>query len=152
MHETINETRRRMLTVTAMTTVGSQFTRAIAADTPAGSAKSSFGPLKQVDAGLLNMGYAEAGPAGGRPVMAIRHLQLRRRRTFACVGGLPGDCAVCARLRHDTLSFDGNVPEWPTVRGGLGCHRAHGCSRDQDRSPRRVRLGSAEREHCRGAL
>src|SRR5947208_10323881 len=71
MAETVNETRRRMLAATAMTIVGSQFTRAIAADTPAGSAKSSFGPLKQVDAGLLNMGYAEAGPAGGRPVILL---------------------------------------------------------------------------------
>ena len=71
MAETVNETRRRMLAATAMTIVGSQFTRAIAADTPAGSAKSSFGPLKQVDAGLLNVGYAEAGPAGGRPVILL---------------------------------------------------------------------------------
>ena len=71
MAETVNETRRRMLAATAMTIVGSPFTRAIAADTPAGSAKSSFGPLKQVDAGLLNMGYAEAGPAGGRPVILL---------------------------------------------------------------------------------
>src|SRR5437899_4137205 len=57
--------------VTARTMFGSQFTSAIAADAPAGSAKSSFGPLKQVDAGLLNMGYAEAGPAGGRPVILL---------------------------------------------------------------------------------
>ena len=71
MAETVNETRRRMLAATAMTIVGSPFTRAIAADTPAGSAKSSFGPLKQVDAGLLNVGYAEAGPAGGRPVILL---------------------------------------------------------------------------------
>jgi hypothetical protein len=26
---------------------------------------TSFGPLKQIDAGLLNIGYAEAGPAEG---------------------------------------------------------------------------------------
>jgi hypothetical protein len=26
---------------------------------------TSFGPLKQIDAGLLNVGYAEAGPADG---------------------------------------------------------------------------------------
>ena len=71
MAETVNETRRRMLAATAMTIVGSQFTRAIAADTPAGSAKSSFGPLKQVSAGLLNVGYAEAGPAGGPPVILL---------------------------------------------------------------------------------
>src|SRR5204862_2961639 len=46
-------------------------TRALAAATPAGSAKSSFGPLKQVDAGLLNMGYAEAGPVHGAPVILL---------------------------------------------------------------------------------
>jgi pimeloyl-ACP methyl ester carboxylesterase len=30
-----------------------------------------FGPLKQVDAGVLNVGYAEAGPANGRPVLLL---------------------------------------------------------------------------------
>jgi pimeloyl-ACP methyl ester carboxylesterase len=33
---------------------------------------ASFGPLKQVDAGLLNIGYAEAGPANG-PVVVLLH-------------------------------------------------------------------------------
>ena len=32
---------------------------------------TSFGPLKQIDAGLLNVGYAEAGPANGRPVVLL---------------------------------------------------------------------------------
>ena len=32
---------------------------------------SSFGPLKQIAAGLLNVGYAEAGPANGRPVILL---------------------------------------------------------------------------------
>ncbi len=32
---------------------------------------SSFGPLKQIDAGLLNVGYAEAGPASGTPVILL---------------------------------------------------------------------------------
>ena len=32
---------------------------------------TSFGPLKQVDAGLLNIGYAEAGPADGAPVVLL---------------------------------------------------------------------------------
>jgi pimeloyl-ACP methyl ester carboxylesterase len=31
----------------------------------------SFGPLKQIDAGLLNVGYAEAGPADGRAVILL---------------------------------------------------------------------------------
>jgi pimeloyl-ACP methyl ester carboxylesterase len=32
---------------------------------------TSFGALKQVDAGLLNVGYAEAGPADGRAVLLL---------------------------------------------------------------------------------
>jgi pimeloyl-ACP methyl ester carboxylesterase len=32
---------------------------------------SSFGPLKQVQAGLLNVGYAEDGPANGPPVILL---------------------------------------------------------------------------------
>ena len=31
----------------------------------------SFGPLKQIDAGLLNVGYAEAGPPDGPPVILL---------------------------------------------------------------------------------
>jgi len=33
---------------------------------------TSFGPLKQIDAGALNIGYAEAGPADG-PVVMLLH-------------------------------------------------------------------------------
>ena len=32
---------------------------------------TSFGPLKQIDAGVLNVGYAEAGPADGAPVILL---------------------------------------------------------------------------------
>ena len=32
---------------------------------------TSFGPLKQIDAGLLNVGYAEAGPADGPAVLLL---------------------------------------------------------------------------------
>src|SRR5262245_37351023 len=32
---------------------------------------TSFAPLKQIDAGLLNVGYAEAGPAGGSSVLLL---------------------------------------------------------------------------------
>ena len=32
---------------------------------------TSFGPLKQIDAGLLNVGYVEAGPADGPPVILL---------------------------------------------------------------------------------
>jgi len=36
-----------------------------------GKANTTLGPLKQVDAGDLNIGYADAGPAGGRPVVLL---------------------------------------------------------------------------------
>jgi pimeloyl-ACP methyl ester carboxylesterase len=43
------------------------------ARTPSVARKSraSFGPLKQVDAGVLNVGYAEAGPANGPPAILL---------------------------------------------------------------------------------
>jgi len=71
MPDTVNQNRRRMLAATAMTIAAAQFTNAVAADTPAAATKSSFSPLKQINAGLLNVGYAEAGPAGGPPVILL---------------------------------------------------------------------------------
>ena len=43
------------------------------AATSSGQARpsASFGTLKQIDAGLLNVGYAEAGPADGSPVLLL---------------------------------------------------------------------------------
>src|SRR3954468_1177629 len=35
------------------------------------AAASSFGPLKQIEAGVLNVGYVEAGPADGAPVILL---------------------------------------------------------------------------------
>ena len=32
---------------------------------------SSFGPLQQIDAGVLNVGYAEAGPSDGPAVILL---------------------------------------------------------------------------------
>ena len=34
-------------------------------------AQQPFGPLKQVEAGLLNVGYADAGPADGPAVLLL---------------------------------------------------------------------------------
>jgi pimeloyl-ACP methyl ester carboxylesterase len=36
-----------------------------------GGVPNSFGPLKQVNAGVLNVGYAELGPADGAPVILL---------------------------------------------------------------------------------
>src|SRR5271166_4817854 len=35
------------------------------------SSNGSFGPVKQIDAGLLNVGYVEAGPTDGTPVIFL---------------------------------------------------------------------------------
>src|SRR6201994_4558030 len=37
----------------------------------AAAASSSFGPVRQIKAGVLNTGYVEAGPAGGQPVILM---------------------------------------------------------------------------------
>jgi pimeloyl-ACP methyl ester carboxylesterase len=42
------------------------------AKSPAPGGHTSFGPLKQIDAGLLNIGYAEAGPSTG-PAVVLLH-------------------------------------------------------------------------------
>ena len=71
MVDGVNEKRRRMLAVTAVAIAAAQVPRALAADARAGSLNASFGPLRQVDAGLLNAGYVEVGPASGRPVILL---------------------------------------------------------------------------------
>ena len=35
------------------------------------SAQSAFGPIKQIDAGDLSVGYADVGPADGKPVLLL---------------------------------------------------------------------------------
>jgi pimeloyl-ACP methyl ester carboxylesterase len=71
MSETINYDRRRMLGAALMTIAAAQVRRAAAADPRGAGTTSSFGPLKQINAGLLNVGYADAGPAGGPPVILL---------------------------------------------------------------------------------
>ena len=66
MSETINYDRRRMLAAGVLTLAAAHVGRARGASTP-----SSFGALKQINAGLLNVGYAEAGPANGTPVILL---------------------------------------------------------------------------------
>ncbi len=71
MAETVNPNRRRVLAAAIMTIAATQLRKAVAADAPVSGTKGSFGPLKQVNAGLLNVGYAEAGPVAGAPVILL---------------------------------------------------------------------------------
>jgi pimeloyl-ACP methyl ester carboxylesterase len=66
--------RREFIATAAMTITAAQVMKPSSADakeTTASLARSSFGPLKQIDAGPLNVGYAEAGPADGSPVVLL---------------------------------------------------------------------------------
>jgi pimeloyl-ACP methyl ester carboxylesterase len=47
-------------------------TSAVAGETSKAETSTSFGPVKQIDAGLLSIGYAEAGPADG-PAAVLLH-------------------------------------------------------------------------------
>jgi pimeloyl-ACP methyl ester carboxylesterase len=66
MSETINHDRRRILAAGLAAIAAARIGRARAA-----GPLSSFGPLKQINAGVLNVGYAEAGPASGAPVILL---------------------------------------------------------------------------------
>jgi pimeloyl-ACP methyl ester carboxylesterase len=81
MSEEINRRRRRFLEIAALTVAAAQFALENPAaaqtagqttlDTLKTGANTSFASLKQIDAGLLNVGYAEAGPADGKPVILL---------------------------------------------------------------------------------
>jgi pimeloyl-ACP methyl ester carboxylesterase len=59
----------------AATQLGSKAVAQVARTAPLPAIKpgtnTSFGPLKQIQAGVLNVAYAEAGPAGGPPVLLL---------------------------------------------------------------------------------
>jgi len=83
MSNEIDHNRRRLVSTAALTFVASQFTFSGNADAQLSRPKpanlgpvkpgthTSFSPLKQIDAGVLNIGYAEAGPAEGPAVILL---------------------------------------------------------------------------------
>jgi pimeloyl-ACP methyl ester carboxylesterase len=83
MSEDINHHRRRFLGTAALTIAAAQYATIGSADAQSSNAtpaalptikpgtNTSFGPLTQIDAGLLNVGYAEAGPAAGPAVILL---------------------------------------------------------------------------------
>jgi pimeloyl-ACP methyl ester carboxylesterase len=81
--ERINHPRRRFFGAAAITLATAQLGVIASASAQSGETtvgdrraikpgtNTSFGPLKQIDAGLLNVGYADVGPADGPPVVLL---------------------------------------------------------------------------------
>src|SRR5258707_15248684 len=63
MHESIDHDRRRLLATAAATIAATQ----LGIGSAHAQSSRGFGVIKQIDAGLLSVGYSEAGPADGPP-------------------------------------------------------------------------------------
>jgi len=78
MSQEINHDRRRLLGVAVLSLAAAELTTIGSADAQPRTispikpgTNTSFSSLKQIDAGVLNVGYAEAGPANGPPVILL---------------------------------------------------------------------------------
>jgi pimeloyl-ACP methyl ester carboxylesterase len=74
----IDQSRRRFVGAAAFALAAAKLVGSASAQTKSPSlpavkpgTNTSFAPLKQIDAGVLNVGYAEAGPADGPPVLLL---------------------------------------------------------------------------------
>lgn len=84
MTEEINQARRRFMGATALAVAAAQFATIGTAQAQSGGqagssipaitpgTNASFASLRQIDAGVLNVGYAEVGPSGA-PVVILLH-------------------------------------------------------------------------------
>ncbi len=68
----INRLRRRVMGAAAMTVAAGQAFGGSAVRSPTlAKAAAGFGPLKQINAGVLNVGYVDMGPPDGRAVILL---------------------------------------------------------------------------------
>ncbi len=167
--EDIDHCRRRFFGVAATTIAAAQFgmigLTSAAADeatpTPLPTIKPGtnhvFAPLKQIDAGVLNVGYAEAGPAGGPAsffCMAGRTTFTALSMSLLC-SRLAGYRVIVPYLRgYGTTRFlsSRHGPKRAAIGARCRHHRLDGCSEDPEGDHWRVRLGRADGRHHGGAL
>lgn len=67
MSEEIDRNRRRFVMSAALSIAAAE----LSSPAQAQSRKSSFASIKQIDAGVLRVGYVEAGPANGAPMLLL---------------------------------------------------------------------------------
>jgi pimeloyl-ACP methyl ester carboxylesterase len=124
MSEEINQHRRRLFGAATLTIAAAQLGMIGSAKAQSGKTKpgglpaikpgtnTSFGSLKQIDAGVLNVGYAEAGPADG-PAVILLHGWPYDIHSFVDVAPLlasAGYRVIVPHLRgHGTTRFLSNA-------------------------------------------
>ena len=108
MPQNINHRRRDLLSLAAATLAATQFggigpskgeTQSDKATTGVRASVGTFAPLKQVEAGLLNVGYAEAGPpdaAGG----SAHSVSIPAISIVTAVKGRPDSAALLQNRHH----------------------------------------------------
>ena len=114
------------------------------AEAPAGQpgTRTSFAPLKQIEAGLLNVGYAEDGPLDGPPVILLQGwpYDIYSYVDVAPLLAAKGYRVIVPYLRgYGSTRFlsNGNLSQWPALRGGRRYHQSDGCSQNPESHPRR---------------
>ena len=121
-------------------------------------AAPSFASLRQIDAGVLNVGYAEAGPADG-PAVLLLHGWPYDIHTYVDVAPalascwLPGDRPVSARLRHARV-FSRATPPRNGQHAALAVDilALMDALKIEQGDAGRLRLGRADGQHHRGAV
>ena len=149
--EQIDHSRRRIFGAAAVTVAAAQFGMLGSAGaqpnktrlpTVKAGTNTSFGPLKQIDAGALNVGYVEAGPANG-PAVILLHGWPYDIHSYIDVAPLlasAGYRVIVPYLRglwYDAFRFKCNDPEWPTGGTGRRYDSIIGCSQDRQGGLRR---------------
>ena len=145
MQEKFNLDRRRFFGTMAMTFAAAQLRTFASADAQSNSGEgthTSFSPLKQINAGLLNVGYAEAGPADGQVVILLHGwpYDIHSYVDVAPILASAGYRVIVPYLRgYGSTRFlsSSTLRNGEQVAGCSGYHCAHGCPQDQEGHPRR---------------
>ena len=99
--------------------------------------RTSFASLKQIDAGLLNVGYAEDGPPDGPPVILLHGwpYDIHSYVDVAPLLAAQGFRVLVPYLRgYGSTRFlsDRHLPQRPTGRAGHRHHPFHGRAEDPE--------------------
>ncbi len=156
MWEEINRRRRSFLGAAAMTIAAAKLTGSATAQ-PGKTDDAAFAPLKQIDAGVLSIGYAEAGPAGGPPVILLHGwpYDIQSYVDVAPLLASAGYRVIVPYVRGcGTTRFlsDATFRNGQQAAVATRYHRHDGRSQDRQGGHRRLRLGRTDGRYHRRAL